>query len=370
MKIAVNAQFLHKPNTGMGQYLKNILPFMLEIDQKNEYVLYSEAPVEKTENMKMQSRVLRVPFYQRDDLIRKTIWEKIIFPKAARKDRADLVWSPYFSTSNITGIPHAMTIHDVIYKIFPQYVPNTRWKIYYQLSENAARNARQVVTISQCSKKDITKFLGIQEEKIKVTYLGKPENNHSEFQAEKLDSAKDYILYLGGFDYRKNVATLLRAYKKFSEFFPDISLVVLGKLPDPSNPLAPDLKNLVTQLSLDSKVIFPGYVKDNDLPAWYKNAKFFVYPTLYEGFGLPVLEAMGYGCPVVTSKNSSITEIAGDAAILIDSANPQEITDAMVRVVKDDNLRKSMIKKGLENVKRFSWKKCAMETVEIFHALQ
>jgi len=178
--------------------------------------------------------------------------------------------------------------------------------------------------------------------------------------------SKRYILYLGGFDYRKNVVTLLHAYKKFSESHSDIYLTIVGKLPEHPNPLVPDLKSVVHQLGLEEKVIFPGYVADQDLPAYYAHAEMFVFPSLYEGFGLPVLEAMNYGCPVVSSKNSSIPEVAGDAAILVDPHNAEDVANAMAKIADDRELRQTMIQKGLEQARKFSWEKCARETLEVF----
>lgn len=392
MKIAINVQFLNKPNTGTGQYLINLLKVLLEIDKDNEYILYLDDKTDfdfSNSLSKVKIKIVKVPFYTRDDLIRKTLWEKFVFPNAVKKDKVDLVWSPYFSVSRFRDIQHIMTIHDVIYRIFPQYIPNIRWKIYYKLAENAARRADQILTISECSKNDIVKFLGIREEKIKTVYLGRPkiplipplrngESGDSPFEkggrpasvkttaGEGILENKKYILYLGGFDYRKNVVTLLQAYKKFSESHLDIYLAIVGKLPEYSNSLVPDLKGVVSELGLNEKVIFPGYISDEDLPIYFKNAEVFVFPTLYEGFGLPVLEAMSYSCPVVSSHNSSIPEVAGDAAILVDPNNIEDVTNAICKVVDNKVLRQTMIQKGLENAQIFSWGKCARETLEVF----
>jgi len=140
MKIAVNAQFLNKPGTGTGQYFIRLLEALLEVDKENTYVLYSEASTPPRPSLpRLRVRIVNTPFYTRDDLIRKTIWEKFVFPKAVKKDKADLAWSPYFSVSRFRDIPHVMTIHDVIYQIFPQYVPNIRWRTYYKLAQKAAR---------------------------------------------------------------------------------------------------------------------------------------------------------------------------------------------------------------------------------------
>lgn len=396
MKIAVNAQFLNKPGTGTGQYFIRLLETLLKIDKENIYILYNEAETPPNPSLgrrEIEVRILNTPFYTRDDLIRKTIWEKFIFPKAVEKDKMDLIWSPYFSVSRFPGIRHVMTIHDVIYRIFPQYIPNIRWKIYYALAENAARYADKILTISECSKKDIMKFLRIQEEKVKMIYLGRPEiplNPHlrkgetdidSSFKKTSFDSPfekegrgilenKKYILYLGGFDYRKNVIKLIEAYKIFCESNNDIDLVIAGKLLKQPNPIAPDVDKKVKGSGLQDRVQFIGYVADENLPELYKNAEVFVFPTLYEGFGLPVLEAMTYGCPVISSNNSSIPEVAGEAALLVNPSNPEDIAKAIEKVLIDEKLRESMIQKGNKNILRFFWDKCAKEILEVFNSLK
>lgn len=362
----------------MGQYLINLLKVLLEIDKKNEHVLYGEnlkeeilystgllrRPV-KTGLLAMTS--LPVPFYTRDDLIRKTLWEKFVFPNAVKKDKPDLVWSPYFSVSKIDGINHVMTIHDVIYRIFPQYIPNWRWKFYYNLAESAARKADQVITISQCSKNDIVKFLEIKEEKIKTIYLGRPVlEKENQAGLNKYSIKNKYIFYIGGFDYRKNVVKLIDSYKIFCESNDNIDLVIAGKLPKQPNPIALDVEKKVKELGLQDKVRFIGYVADENLPELYKNAAVFVFPTLYEGFGLPVLEAMTYGCPVITSNNSSIIEITSEAALLVNPYNSEDIAKAIEKVLSDEKLRQAMIQKGIENAQRFSWEKCAIETLRVF----
>lgn len=367
MRIAVNGQFLNKSNTGIGQYLINTLSVLLNLDTENEYLFYLDEPSSNPSLIKHGNiRVVPVSLYRRNDLIRKAIWEKYVFPRAVKKDKVDLVWSPYLSISRVEGIRHIMTIHDVVYRVFPQYITNSRWRIYYKLAEKAARRVDEIITVSECSKKDIVKFLGIDEKKIKTIYLGRPARQSSSISSTNRSESK-YIFYIGGFDYRKNVDGLLKAFSILIQYYSKpIRLVIAGRLPESSNPLVPDVKKIAHDLGIDKNVEFVGYVEEKDLPGFFQNAELFIFPTLYEGFGLPVLEAMSFGCPVISSQNSSIVEISGGAAKLVNPSNPEKIARAMEEILKNENMRKDMSRKGLKNADRFSWEKCARETLEIF----
>jgi glycosyltransferase involved in cell wall biosynthesis len=248
-----------------------------------------------------------------------------------------------------------------------------------RLQAIAVKKADMIITISDASKRDIHKVYGIPLDRIRVTYLGandcfKPMERAAaqNFLREKYGIRGSFLLYVGGFDFRKNLRSLVVALKQLKTRIgvPD-KLVLVGKVP--AHPKIPGyrdyeiLRDTVRDLNLDEDVLMPGYVPENDLPMFYSAAEVFVFPSLYEGFGLPVLEAMACGTPVVAQNSSSIPEVVGDAGILID---PVDFDGALVRALEsllgDPSRRRVFREKGLEQTKQFSWQKTALETLKIY----
>jgi glycosyltransferase involved in cell wall biosynthesis len=380
MKVGINASFLRKPDTGIGQVTFNFLKKLKEFPISNfqfptEFILYLEKDVDLDLPENFKKRILESKFYRRDDLARKIIWEKYLLPKQIEKDGCDVLLSPYQSAT-ISKIKHLMFVHDTVWKIFPQYLNNWRKKIYYRMIDQAIPKADKVVTISENSKQDIVKYFKIPDDKIIVSYIDCDEvfkNQESGIKNKEEDPDKqkentNYIFYVGGFDVRKNIDGLLESYgllwKKWPldrKRFPD--LVLAGEFCSQLVPLVTDIPNKIEQVStkykLDKKKIKNvGFVGQEDLPGLYKNAVLFCYPSLYEGFGLPPLEAQNCGCPVIALNNSSLPEVLKDqSAFLVDSVKPEAIAQAMVKVLTDKKLRANLIQKGYENANRFSWYK-------------
>jgi len=272
-------------------------------------------------------------------------------------------------------------VHDIIPKIFPQYLNNFRKKLYQELVEDAIKTVAKIITVSHRSEKDLIKHLCVDPKKITVSYIDvdqiykrKVSDSESKIVLKKYKLEAGYIYSGGGLEVRKNVESVVRAYKKLLErnfktkTIP--KLVISGRLLPQLVPLTTDVKKLVEELGLKNQVVILGYVPQADLPAIYNNAKLFVYPSLYEGFGLPVLEAMSQGVPVVTSKTSSLPEVGSDSVLYCDPSKIEDIVMVMKNVLSNEHLQAALSLKGKERAARFSWEQFTRKMLNIIDELK
>jgi glycosyltransferase involved in cell wall biosynthesis len=265
-------------------------------------------------------------------------------------------------------IKHIVVAHDIIPKLFPQYLNNWRKYIYQKLTERGLRKADKIIAVSHRTEKDLISKLGIAAEKITVSYVDVDEIYKKELSDEQCKAVlkkyklkEGYIYNGGGLDLRKNTENVLRAYKilfdqyGYTKKIP--KFVISGKLMPNLAPLVTDVAQIVEGLELDKQVVILDYVPQADLPALYKKALLFVYPSLYEGFGLPVLEAMNQGTPVITSKTSSLPEVGSDAVLYCDPKSVDDLAMVMKNVLMNDHLQASLSLKGRERAKHFSWER-------------
>ena len=260
------------------------------------------------------------------------------------------------------------TIHDAIPYVYPETSTKLDWLIFRLWLPLTVRRLDAIITVSMKSKEDIVRFLPIDEEKVTVIPLAAGDAYHPlpEEQVaaalEKYKIHKPYILYVGSLESRKNLPRLLEAYAQLRHWSEQWVLVIVGARRWKFAPIF----ETVQRFGLEPYVLFTGFVEEEDLPALYNGADLFVFPSLYEGFGLPVLEAMACGAPVVTSSTSSLPEVAGDAALLVDPYDIEEIAAAMRRVLEDEALGAELRAKGLARAKEFSWERTAGETIAIY----
>ena len=295
----------------------------------------------------------------------KYLWSQAFLPvRLFLKKDVDIFFSPAHYLPRFCPVASVVTIHDLSYLYYPG---DFLKKDLYQLknwTKYSLRQARRVIAVSKTTKKDIVRFYDLPEEKIDVIYNGGPRRHPEPFdfaQGKLGVEGSPFILYVGTLQPRKNIGTLLEAFSRFKQSYPEFKLVVAGK----KGWLYEEIFRKVKNLKLERDVKFTGYTSDSKLEELYKNAFFFVLPSFYEGFGIPVLEAMSKGCPVVASFASSLPEVGGDAVLYFD---PESATDllAKMKILKEDNaLRVEFIKKGLKRVKDFSWEKCGRETLEV-----
>jgi glycosyltransferase involved in cell wall biosynthesis len=267
-----------------------------------------------------------------------------------------------------------VTIHDVIPLILPTYGRSLHTWVYMRLVSAAARRARAIITVSETSRQDIVRTLGIPADRIHVIYNAVDASLQPVADELALEGMRenhgitgDFLLYFGGFDVRKNVERVLRAFRAArSGFQRPGQLVLAGALSHLGHPLYPDPRPLISQLGLGKEVVVTGRVSEEEKALLYSAATAFVFPSLYEGFGIPVLESMACGTPVITSNTSSLPEVSGDAALLVDPESVDEIAEAMVRLWNDPSLREEFGRKGLQRARHFSWEESATRTLDVY----
>lgn len=372
MKIGINTSFLRKPATGIGQvttHFLNELIKQVKEDKKyknHKFVLYLEEDIDLELPKNFQKKVF-LPFYKRDDLFRRILWEKFSLPCQAHKDGCNLLLSLYQSATIIKYVcmKHVVLVHDIIPRLFPEYLNNFRKKFYQSQVEKAIYGAHMIMTVSDHSKKDLIEKMNVKPGKIFSNYISiDPLYSEDIFQNEsdrvmkKYNLESGYIYSGGGLEVRKNTDGTIRAYKKLVDRNSKVPpLVISGKLMPQLAPLVVDIEKLVKELKIEDKVKIIGYVDQEDLPALYKNAAMFVYPSHYEGFGMPVLEAMQVGTSVITSETSSLPEVGGETVLYADDESDEDLANKMEELLDDNELRDNLIVKAGEKAEEFSWKK-------------
>ncbi len=379
MRIAFNGLFLENPGNGSGQYSYHLLEALGKIDGVNEYVILSAHDIANPPNTpsSFSYRVAPVGQLGRGGAsVEKLAWEQHTFPAASKRESARLMHIPYFAPPLLLhGIPSVVTIHDVIGLRLPAYRASPKAAAYNQLVARAAKRASIVIAVSEFSKRDIMEVLGLPADRIRVvSEAPAPQFKRSVDMTRLRDARARYgvserfVFYVGGLDQRKNLSTLVAAFAAaFHEIGdPSLQLLISG---DPaklgSSHLFPDWRPLAATLGIGTQIVC-RYVTAEDLPLIYSATACFVYPSLYEGFGLPPLEAMACGAPVVCSERTSLPEVVGRAGILINPEDPDAIGDAMRRIIVSSELRDDLRARALAHAKRFSWAQAAVDTSAVY----
>ncbi|HWH57142.1 MAG TPA: glycosyltransferase family 1 protein [Terriglobales bacterium] len=363
MKIAFDLRRIGNP--GIGRYMKCLVDTMLKEESNHEFVLLlpSDAkgiPCWQGSNVKVL--VPRAGYY--------SVGEQIELPRILREEKVDLLHSPHFMIPLFQVCPSVVTIHDVIYLACPEDLDSRLGRTYYSLMMRASvRLSKRIITDSVFSKNEIVRYLGIDPEKVFVVYpavdntLGRAaEPAFAERVLAKYGIRGEYIFYTAIYKQRKNHAGLLRSFKAFLEKGGDAQLVITGPIGEGER----ELRNLAMELGVSSHLVLTGFVEDPELSALYSCARVYACPSLYEGFGFTVLEAMACGVPVVSSNAASLPEVGGDAALYADARNAQAFGEAMYRAFTDNTLREEMVRRGFENLLRFTWSRTAKSCTEIY----
>jgi len=316
------------------------------------------------------------PFDSISENLAKLWFEQVSFPRACRRQGVELAHVPYFASPLFPTTPTVVTVHDLIPMLLPAYRGSILVCLYTRLVAAAARKADMVLTDSEASKQDIMHLLGIPPERVRVIYLAADDIYQPVLDEHRLTVTRrkyglpeNYLLYLGGFDQRKNVPTLLKAFAQLAKDSRAF-LVVAGRLPEKGSDFFPDPRPIVQELGIGERVVFSGWVPEEDKPALYSGARALVFPSLYEGFGLPPLEALACGTPVITSNRGSLPEIVGDGSLLLEPDDVEGLVGAMEKLLNDDTLWADLREKGLAHAARFSWKKTARETLAVYRELK
>ncbi|HAU30906.1 MAG TPA: glycosyltransferase family 1 protein [Desulfotomaculum sp.] len=364
MRVGVISDWINGGNyAGIANYVYHLLKELININRESIYLINYEENESTAEYNKI---IIYNPFKR----ISKTIlWYLYLGTQSNHLKRLDIIHNPtQGSTFFRFKQKYILTVHDITVFIVPKEHPVYRILFGKLLFPRTLKTADKIITDSNSTKKDLINYFNIPEEKIKVIFLGVDEK-FKPLDKEEINEVKQrynlnfpFILYVGTLEPRKNIPTLIKAFYKLKKKNIEHKLVITGK----KGWKYKKIFETIDKLNLQKNVTFTGYVSDEDLPALYNTADLFVYPSLYEGFGFPPLEAMACGTPVITSNTSSLPEVVGDAGIMVNPYDVDGLADAMHEVLTNDGLREDMIKKGLERAKMFSWEKCARETLRVY----
>ncbi len=365
LRIAINAWFIEQPTTGSGQYLVHLLNEFLAAHPEHRFLLCG--PAGSSYNGPGEWQTLPTPLDRAHAHLAKVWFEQVAFPRACKRWRADLIHVPYWGSPLRCDIPVVVTVHDLIPLLLPAYRGSWQARLYTRLVSASARRAALVLTDSQASRRDIVQHLGIPAERIDAIWLAAAPDFHPIRDGATIQRVREkyalngrYLLYLAGFDVRKNVPGLLDAFARLDA--PLLQLVIGGKLPQQDRPFSPDPRRIARELGIADRVHFTGWVDQKDKPAMYSDAIALVFPSLYEGFGLPPLEAMSCGTPVIVGARGSLPEIVGRGGLCVDPEDIDALAEAMRKLVVDDALRTELSAGALAQAKQFSWRATARQT--------
>jgi glycosyltransferase involved in cell wall biosynthesis len=364
MRIAIDARKLH--DFGIGTYVQNLLRQLARLDAGSEYVLLCRPDDRDTLNALGPNFRTIV-----DSSSPYSVREQVSIPTRLTKERVDVYHSPHYVLPPLVRCPSVVTIHDCIHLRFPQYLPN---RLAFAYAKTfmwwAAHRSARVLTVSEASKRDILHYFNIPEQKVTVIHNGlderlrvpPPEAEMTRVR-ERFQLNEQFVLYAGNVKPHKNVERLIDAFHVLhTNGFPHLKLLIIGS--DISKYAM--LRRAIHKYDLHKYVRFLGFVSDETLAALYRLAAVFVFPSLYEGFGFPPLEAMAAGTPVVASNLSSLPEVLGDAAMLVDPYDANAIAEAIRRVLVDDDLRRDLSRRGLAKVQAYSWEEAARQVRRIY----
>ncbi len=364
MRIGIDARKLH--DFGIGTYIRNLLRQLARLDRQTEFVVLCR-PDDREGLSSLGENFRPVPETSKNY----SISEQIRIPLALMREQVTLFHAPHYVLPPLVPCRSVVTIHDCIHLMFPQYLPSRFALAYARTSiELAARRATRIMTVSESSKRDILRFVDVKPDKIDVIYNAFDERFGVEPREEDVVRVREryqlhdeFVLYAGNVKPHKNLERLIEAFDLVRKRGLDhLRLVLIG---DEISKYA-GLRRAVHQHQLHKYVRFLGYLPEETLAVMYRLAGIFVFPSLYEGFGLPPLEAMASGTPVVTSNVSSLPEVAGDAAVLVDPYLPQAIADGIHTVLTDETLRRSLRQKGLARAAQFSWEQSVRRVLDIY----
>ena len=371
MRIGIEAQRLLRPHKhGMDIVAMELINALQQLDHENDYFIFVRPDEDEAcLTLRANFTLVKIPGANY------VHWEQIALPKAVKRYRVDVLHCTANTAPLLLGVPLMLTLHDVL---FMTRQPGVNTATMYQQLGNKYRallvrrlisRCHKILTISIFARQQIKEILNIPNTPVEVLYNGVSPRFTVPVTAEQFDRAREsyrlpsrYFLFLGSADPRKNMKNTIQAFIRYGQTDPGIRLVISGKLPH-------FLKQLLTPdeyVFVLSRCQFIGYIHDSDLPALYAMAETFLFTSISEGFGLPILEAMACGTPVITSTLSAMPEVAGDAALLVDPHQPDQIADAMQQLMNAPALRQLLIQRGRERVGQFSWLRTAQQLLTLY----
>lgn len=362
LRVLVDAHMVGRQETGNETYIVNLLAHMAQLREvRCGAVVTPGVPLPHT----IIEADIDLLFLRSN-----SNWRRILCTLGhfCQEWRADILHTTYVGPPFLPCC-HVTTVHDVSFRRYPQFFSLRDRILFATLLPLTLRRVDGVITVSQHAKREVLHFYPFLEGKVYVTLEAVSDFFSPVTDARLLSEVRDrygiagrFILAVGNLQPRKNLVRLVEAFSKIARAVPDLQLVVVGKAEWRSSVIF----SLVRALGIEQRVVFTGYIPNGDLKLLYSAAEVFVYPSIYEGFGLPVLEAMACGSPVVASKTSSIPEVTGEAALLVDPLDIEGIVHSILRIIEDEDLQAELSRKGLRRAKQFSWDRLAADTVEVY----
>ncbi len=372
--------------TGIEKYTTNLLSHMLPLDKDIKFKLfYNGYKKEKLEYEWLKLPNVELFEFDFPNRILDISSRFLNYPKVDKLLKGvDVMFSPHIFLSSISSkCSGVVTFHDLSFERYPEFYSKSKNYWHYSMNpKKQARKAKKIIAVSESTKNDLVELYNVNPDRVEVIYSGINEVSSTKYQVLSMEEKKTkilnvrkkyslpeiYILYLGTLEPRKNIIGLVKAYELFrSKFIIHNSKSIIPNLVIAGSKgwLYDDIFETINKSSQKENIILTGFIKEEDKPFLYSLANLFVYPSFYEGFGFPPLEAMSFGVPVITSNISSLPEAVSDAAIMIDPYNLDELEIAMETVLRNDNLKRRLIKKGLKQAKKFQWQNCAEKTLDV-----
>ena len=376
MQICFDARVIIDKSTGLGNYTYNLVKHLLMLDSENEYiVLINRSLTDQHPIQYLEQKNLKKRFVQISEV---TLQQQVMVPFELLKQKPDIYHYPNFDLPVFQPYNSIFTVHDLTYLKHHDLYMNGRWiKNFYTkaIMNLGARKSKKIIAVSSSTKNDLLEILKVPEHKVAVIHEGLDEsylngslsNNKSNFfNKNGLNDRDEYFLFIGERRPHKNLVRLIEAFSIFKQKTPNkIKLVIGGKKYASYD--EPERK--AQELNLTNEVFFLGYIPEGDLQHLYKNARCFVFISIYEGFGIPILEAMACGTPIITSNISSMPEVAGNAALTVNPYNVDEIAEAMNKITYNVTISQRLVDTGLKRVKNFSWNNAAEKTLELYEGI-
>lgn len=387
MRIGIDARTILSPEKGdaigAGHYTYQLIRHLLEIDQKNEYVLFFDFRVREKDIKKFTKPNVKIKFYPFSDYKKYLpgMYNEILGTATLQRENLDVLHSTSYTSRIPSGYQGktVVTFQDMIMYHAPQYLPQVKRLRERTVAKLMAKKADRIIASSIALKDELNRYLGVSTEKTEVIYSGldkrffqTPDVNVEKMLA-KYGINKKYLLFLGTLEPSKNITRLLQAFAKLKKEYSDnggkkfeYQLVLAGK----RGWLSDEYMRIIKNLGLSKDVVFTGYIIGDELVPLFKHSEFFIMPSLYEGFGMTVLEAFATKTPAIISNTTSLAEIAGDGALAVNPLSVEDIVEAMKKFLEDENLKNEYREKGFAIAQKFDWNETARRTLEIYENLK
>jgi glycosyltransferase involved in cell wall biosynthesis len=369
MRVGIDATAVPLQRTGAGNYIFNLIQALARVDRSNEYVVFGKAAHERELDLAGSTMLfVRREFPGRGARI---AWEQVGLPRQVREHRLDVLHSPHYTMPLVRPARSVVTFCDMTFVLHPDLHQRLKRIFFPAMMRLSAKRADRLIAISESTRDDLVRMWNVDRGRITTIPLAADAEYRPRAPEEIADVCTRfglrpgcYILYVGMLEPRKNVDRLVEAFGRIAERLPGVDLVIGGR----RGWMYEQIFARVEALGLQDRVRFTGFVPQEALPALYGGARLFAYPSKYEGFGIPVLEAMSCGTPVVTTNVSSMPEVAGDAAVLVAPDDVDALAAALLRVAEDHTVRAELSCKGIARAGTFSWERCARETIGVYEA--